>query len=378
MNTITSPYKLALVHEWLSIIAGSEKVVGELLALYPDAELFTLVDFFNDDERKLIHSKHAQTSFIQHLPFAKTSFRSYLPLMPLAVEQFDVSKFDVVISSHHAVAKGVLTHQNQLHICYCHSPMRYAWDFYHEYLREAKLDKGLRGMMAKMLLHYLRIWDVASANRVDAFIANSHYIARRIKRIYNREATVIYPPVDVEKFECKSQKDDYYLAVARFVPYKKVDVIVQAFSQMPDKKLVLIGEGDKAILKNATRNIEVIGFQPFESLKTYLASAKAFVYAAEEDFGITIVEAQACGTPVIAFGKGGATETVIDGKTGVLFSQQTAESLKEAVKKFEQMTFDANAIRKNAERFNRTVFAESIKTFIDEKYRDFLQTTGSR
>lgn len=378
MNTITSPYKLALVHEWLSIIAGSEKVVGELLALYPDAELFTLVDFFNDDERKLIHGKHAQTSFIQHLPFAKTSFRSYLPLMPLAVEQFDVSKFDVVISSHHAVAKGVLTHQNQLHICYCHSPMRYAWDFYHEYLREAKLDKGLRGMMAKMLLHYLRIWDVASANRVDAFIANSHYIARRIKRIYNREATVIYPPVDVEKFECKSQKDDYYLAVARFVPYKKVDVIVQAFSQMPDKKLVLIGEGDKAILKNATRNIEVIGFQPFESLKTYLASAKAFVYAAEEDFGITIVEAQACGTPVIAFGKGGATETVIDGKTGVLFSQQTAESLKEAVKKFEQMTFDANAIRKNAERFNRTVFAESIKTFIDEKYRDFLQTTGSR
>ncbi|MGQ9804884.1 MAG: glycosyltransferase family 4 protein [Chlorobiales bacterium] len=378
MNTITSPYKLALVHEWLSIIAGSEKVIGELLAIYPDADLFTLVDFFDDDARKLVHGKRTQTSFIQHLPFSKTSFRSYLPFMPLAVEQFDVSKYDVVISSHHAVAKGVLTHQNQLHICYCHSPMRYAWDFYHEYLREAKLDKGLRGMMAKMLLHYLRIWDVASANRVDAFVANSHYIARRIKRIYNREATVIYPPVDVEKFECKSQKDDYYLAVARFVPYKKVDVIVQAFSQMPEKKLVLIGEGDKAILKNATRNIEVIGFQPFESLKTYLASAKAFVYAAEEDFGITIVEAQACGTPVIAFGKGGATETVIDGKTGVLFSQQTAESLKESVKKFEQMTFDANAIRKNAERFNRTVFAESIKTFIDEKYRDFLQTTGSR
>jgi glycosyltransferase involved in cell wall biosynthesis len=371
-------YKLALVHEWLSIIAGSEKVVGELLALYPNADLFTLVDFFTDEDRKLLHGKHAQTSFIQNLPFAKTAFRSYLPLMPLAIEQFDVSKYDVVISSHHAVAKGVLTHQNQLHICYCHSPMRYAWDFYHEYLREAKLNKGVRGMIAKLMLHYLRIWDVASANRVDAFIANSHYIARRIKRIYNREATVIYPPVDVQKFECKSQKDEYYLAVARFVPYKKVDVIVEAFSRMPEKKLVLIGEGDKSVLKHATRNIEVIGFQPFESLKTYLSSAKAFVYAAEEDFGITIVEAQACGTPVIAFGKGGATETVIDGITGVLFQQQTAESLIEAVKTFEQTDFDHTAIRKHAERFDRAIFAEKIKMFIDEHYRAFLQEPIAR
>ncbi len=377
MNANTPPYSLALVHEWLSIIAGSEKVVGELLALYPHADLFTLVDFFDDEARRLVHGKRAQTSFIQHLPFAKTRFRSYLPLMPLAIEQFDVSKYDVVLSSHHAVAKGVLTHQNQLHICYCHSPMRYAWDFYHEYLREAKLDKGLRGMMAKLLLHYLRMWDVASANRVDVFVANSNYIARRIKRIYNRDATVIYPPVDVEKFECKSQKDNYYLAVARFVPYKKVDVIVEAFSRMPDKKLVLIGEGDKSVLKRATRNIEVIGFQPFESLKTYLASAKAFVYAAEEDFGITIVEAQACGTPVIAFGKGGATETVMNGTTGVLFQQQTAESLIEAVETFEQMTFEAVVIRQNAERFNRTVFAETIKTFIDEKYREFLQAASA-
>jgi glycosyltransferase involved in cell wall biosynthesis len=375
VNTNTSSYRLAIVHEWLSIIAGSEKVVGELLALYPNADLFTLVDFFNDEERKLVHGKRPQTSFIQRLPFAKKSFRSYLPLMPLAIEQFDVSKYDIVISSHHAVAKGVLTHQNQLHLCYCHSPMRYAWDFYHEYLREAKLDKGLKGMVAKLMLHYLRVWDVATANRVDAFIANSHYIARRIKRIYNRDATVIYPPVDVEQFSLNTKKQEYYLAVARFVPYKKVDVILQAFAKMPDKKLVLIGDGDKAILKNATRNIDVIGFQPFESLKHYLANAKAFVYAAEEDFGITIVEAQACGTPVIAFGKGGATETVIDGKTGILFPKQTAESLMEAVKKFERTAHDAVAIRKNAERFNRTVFAENMKTFIDEKYRIFLQTT---
>ncbi|MFN3345383.1 MAG: glycosyltransferase family 4 protein [Chloroherpetonaceae bacterium] len=371
-------YKLALVHEWLSIIAGSEKVVGELLALYPNADLFTLVDFFDDNARKLLHGKRAQTSFIQNLPFAKTSFRSYLPLMPLAIEQFDVSNYDVVISSHHAVAKGVLTHQNQLHICYCHSPMRYAWDFYHEYLREAKLDKGLRGAIAKLMLHYLRMWDVASANRVDAFVANSHYIARRIKRVYNREATVIYPPVDVENFDCKPNKDNYYLAVARFVPYKKVDVIVEAFSRMPDKKLVLIGEGDKSVLKHATRNIEVIGFQPFESLKTYLASAKAFVYAAEEDFGITIVEAQASGTPVIAFGKGGATETVLNGKTGVLFPEQTAESLIEAVKTFEQTDFDHVAIRNHAERFDRAIFAEKIKMFIDEHYRAFLQEPIAR
>lgn len=371
-------YKLALVHEWLSIIAGSEKVVGELLALYPNADLFTLVDFFNDDERALVHGKRAKTSFIQKLPFAKTAFRSYLPLMPLAIEQFDLSQYDVVISSHHAVAKGALTHQNQLHVCYCHSPMRYAWDFYHEYLREAKLDKGLKGLIAKAMLHYLRLWDVASVNRVDAFIANSHYIARRVKRIYNRDASVIYPPVDVEKFSLREKKDSFYLAVARFVPYKKVDVIVEAFSRMPDKKLVLIGEGDKSILKNATRNIEVIGFQPFESLKSYLESAKAFVYAAEEDFGITIVEAQACGTPVIAFGKGGASETVVDGKTGVLFERQTAESLIQAVKEFETMELDCAEIRRNAERFSRAIFAESIKTFIDEKYSDFLEATCAR
>ena len=378
MNTNTSSYRLAIVHEWLSIIAGSEKVVGELLALYPNADLFTLVDFFNDEERKLVHGKRAQTSFIQHLPFAKKSFRSYLPLMPLAIEQFDVSKYDVVISSHHAVAKGVLTHQNQLHLCYCHSPMRYAWDFYHEYLREAKLDKGLKGAIAKLMLHYLRVWDVATANRVDAFIANSHYIARRIKRIYNREATVIYPPVDVEQFSLSAKKQEYYLAVARFVPYKKVDVILNAFSKMPDKKLVLIGEGDKSLLKQAPRNVEVLGFQPFESLKHYLANAKAFVYAAEEDFGITIVEAQACGTPVIAFGKGGATETVIDKQTGLLFHEQTPESLINAINTFEQMEFDYAHIRRNAERFSRTVFAENIKAFIDENYQAFVQTAFSR
>jgi glycosyltransferase involved in cell wall biosynthesis len=256
--------------------------------------------------------------------------------------------------------------------------MRYAWDFYHEYLREAKLDKGLKGAIAKLMLHYLRVWDVATANRVDAFIANSHYIARRIKRIYNREATVIYPPVDVEQFSLSAKKQEYYLAVARFVPYKKVDVILNAFSKMPDKKLVLIGEGDKSLLKQAPRNVEVLGFQPFESLKHYLANAKAFVYAAEEDFGITIVEAQACGTPVIAFGKGGATETVIDKQTGLLFHEQTPESLINAINTFEQMEFDYAHIRRNAERFSRTVFAENIKAFIDENYQAFVQTAFSR
>lgn len=370
--------KIAIVHEWFSIVAGSEKVVSELLALYPRADLFALVDFFGDEERKILRGKRARASFIQRLPFAKTSFRAYLPLMPLAVEQFDVSAYDVVISSHHAVAKGALTHQNQLHVCYCHSPMRYAWDFYHEYLREAKLDKGLKGLMAKAALHYLRMWDVASANRVDEFVANSHYIARRVKRVYNREATVIYPPVDVDKFELVARKDDYYLAVARFVPYKKVDVILEAFARMPDKKLVLIGDGDRSVLKRATRNVEAIGFQPFDALKRHLAAAKAFVYAAEEDFGITLVEAQACGTPVIAFGKGGASETVLDGETGVLFDAQTPESLVRAIERFERMEFDCANIRRNAERFDRAIFAEKMKAFIDEKYRAFLQTACAR
>jgi glycosyltransferase involved in cell wall biosynthesis len=367
--------KTAVVHEWLSIIAGSERVVEQILTLYPDADIFTLVDFFNEHERKIILGKRPQTSFIQNLPFSRRSFRKYLPLMPLAVEQFDVSSYDVVISSHHAVAKGVLTHQNQLHICYCHSPMRYAWDFYHDYLRSAGLQHGLKGWFAKFALHYLRMWDVASVNRVDTFIANSHYIANRIKHLYNRNSEVIYPPVNTQYFTLQSQKDSFYLTAGRFVPYKKISLIVEAFSKMPDKKLVVIGNGDEmaSIKSRASRNIEFLDFQPLESLKKYMQSAKAFIYAAEEDFGISIVEAQSCGTPVVAFGKGGASETVIDNKTGVLFYEQNVESLINAVNKLSTLDTlsSPESIRQHAEMFSNVIFQRKIKNFIDKQYEEF-------
>lgn len=232
--------------------------------------------------------------------------------MPLAIEQLDVSKHNVILSSSHAVAKGILTGPDQLHISYVHSPIRYAWDLQHQYLREAKLDKGIKGLITKWLLHKIRMWDYRTANGVDHFIANSKFISRRIKKVYGRDADVIYPPVNVDRFNICEQKDDYFFTASRLVPYKKIDLIVEAFSQMPDKKLVVIGDGSEMskIKQKATKNIEILGYQPDATMTDYMKKAKAFVFAAEEDFGITPVEAQACGTPVIAFGKGGVLETI--------------------------------------------------------------------
>jgi glycosyltransferase involved in cell wall biosynthesis len=369
--------KVAIVHEWFVNYSGSERVIEQLLHIYPDASLFAVIDFLPGPLRKHIFGKPVTTTFIQNLPFAKNHYRNYLFLMPLAIEQLDVSGFDVVISSSHAVAKGVLTHANQLHICYCHSPARYAWDLYHQYLAEAGLNTGLKGFLAKMILHRFRIWDVSTANRVDYFIANSNYIARRIKKTYAREATVIYPPVEVEKFGLIAQKEDFYLTASRMVPYKRIDLIVEAFNGMPEKKLVVIGEGpdyDK-IKAKAQANVLMLGYQPFAVLKDYMQRAKAFVFAAEEDFGITPVEAQACGTPVIAYGKGGALETVTP-ETGIFFPHQTKEAIQEAVAQFEQnhLTFDKSIICEKSVRFNSERFTDQIKQFVLEKYHEFQQT----
>jgi len=274
------------------------------------------------------------------------------------------------------VAKGVLTHARQVHICYCYSPMRYAWDLHHQYLRESGLNKGLKGFFAQMVLHYMRLWDFSAANRVDHYLAISQYVAGRIKKIYNRDATVIYPPVDVDTFVPHEGGKEYYLTASRMVPYKKIDLIVEAFSGMPDKKLVVIGEGPDfhKIRAKAGRNIELIGHQPVPVMKDYMQKARAFVYAADEDFGIVTVEAQACGTPVIAFGKGGSLETVIplgneehSAPTGIFFSEQSVESLKNAVRIFEKnrAVFDGNRIRENALRFNEERFKREFKDFID-------------
>lgn len=368
--------KTAIVHEWLVNYAGSEKVVESFTSIWQDADVFTLVDFLNDEERRIIlKGKKAKTSFIQSLPYAKKRHRKYLPLFPKAIESFDLSKYDLIISSSHSVAKGVRTNKNQLHICYCHSPMRYAWDEADYYLKEANLNSGIKGLVAQSILKYLRKWDLKSADNVDYFIANSNHIAKKIKRIYNRHADVIYPPVDVEKFSLATEKEDFYLTASRLVPYKRIDLIIEAFAHMPDKKLIVIGSGpEKERLKaKAVSNISLIGYQEFDSLKSYMQKAKAFVFAAEEDFGIIVVEAMACGTPVIAGNFGGTTESVVDKKTGVLFPNQTVDSIVEAVKNFDVIAKSINnsEIRIHSEKFSREIFEKNIKAYVDEKIQLF-------
>lgn len=254
--------------------------------------------------------------------------------------------------------------------------MRYAWDLHHQYLKEANLDRGIKGLIAKVILHYIRIWDLTTANRVNHFVTLSNYIAKRIKKVYGRDSVVIYPPVDLEKFHIGNKRENFFLTASRIVPYKKIDLIVEAFSKIPDKKLIVIGDGPdfEKIKKKARKNVELLGYQKDEVLKEYLQKAQAFVFAAEEDFGILPVEAQACGTPVIAYGRGGALETVIENKTGIFFNEQTVESLIEAVNVFEknQDKFDLNEIRKNAERFSKERFKREFKEFVERAIADNL------
>jgi len=368
--------KLAIVHEWFLDYMGSEKCVESFTNLWPDADVYALFDFLNDEHREIIlKGKNSKTSYLQKFPFMEKHFRNYFPLFPFAVEQHDVTGNDVVLTSSHSFAKGIITSVNQLHICYCHTPIRYVWDLYHQYLKESNLDKGFKGYIAKRMLHKIRLWDSTTSNRVDYFIANSNHVAKRIKKIYGKDSEVIFPPVDTDKFETESNKDDYYLVVSRFVPYKKVDLIVNAFAQMPDKKLVVIGDGPdmNKIKAAAGKNIELLGHQSFSELKKYMMKAKAFVFAAEEDFGITNVELMACGTPVIAYKIGGASDSVIHNKTGILFDEQNTKSIIDAVNNFEQNKdkFDPIEISKHAESFSRKNFEINIKEFVETKYGQF-------
>lgn len=375
--------KIALVHEWLVFYAGGERVFESFTNIWKDADVYALVDFLNDEQRKIIlKGKHARTTFIQKLPFAERKFRSYLPLFPLAIESLNFSKYDVIISSSHAVTKGVRKKPNQLHISYCHSPMRYIWDEAETYFEAAKLNSGIKKIIATAILNYLRKWDLKTAQRPDFLIANSKYIAEKLKRIYNRESTVIYPPVDVDKFECVENKDDYYFVASRLVPYKRIDLIVEAFAQMPDKRLVIAGTGPELnkLKSNFLVNVEFIGYQDEKSLKELMQKAKAFVFTAEEDFGIVVVEAMACGTPVIALNKGGTAETVIDGKTGILFDNQIVEDIKNAVRKFEsiQETFNHKEISEYTKKFSRKIFEEKIKQYVDEKSEQFFSKSKKK
>lgn len=364
--------KTALVHDWLVGIGGGEKALQAVATLYP-GKIYTLVKQPRRLKTTFFENQEIETSFLQKIPFSPSLYRYLLPLFPLAIEQFDLSEYDLVLSSSHAVAKGVLTHPRQLHICYCYTPMRYAWDLYHCYLKEIH---GLKKIMAKWTLHRLRNWDVASSHRVDHFIADSYYIAARIKKYYRRESAVIYPPVATHQFSINPKKDSYYFTYSRMVPYKKMDLLVEAFSQLSDKKLIVIGDGPEfdKIKKKAAKNVELLGYQSDTVIKDYLSKAKAFLYAAEEDFGIVIVEAQAAGIPVIAYGKGGALETVIADKTGLFFSEQTPHSIIEAIKEFEgkQDIFDPQVIKRHAETFSQQRFDREFRAFVKEKLEEFF------
>ncbi|MEA5515558.1 glycosyltransferase [Nodularia sp. UHCC 0506] len=372
--------KYALVHEWLTPQAtgGSELVVQEILN-HIDANLYALIDFESSNPESYLYKRQIGTTFLQHLPYARNGVQKYLPLLPLAIEQLDLRQYDVILSSSHAVAKGILTTSDQLHICYCHSPMRYAWDLTFDYLHQSKLGKGLVGWVTRYLLHRLRQWDVLSANRVDYFIANSEHTARRIWRCYRRKAKVIYPPVDIDSWPFLPQKEDFYLVVSRLVSYKYVFLIVKAFNQLK-LPLVIIGTGPEMlqIQEIANSNIQILGWQPDDVVKKYMARAKAFVYAACEDFGIALVEAQACGTPVLAYGAGGALESVRDLRscqdtaTGIFFNTQTETAIMEAVEKFEiyQSSFNPEYMRSHASQFSLAVFAERYLEFIHQCNRE--------
>ena len=358
--------KVAIVHDWLVTNAGAEKVLRNMIELYPDADIYSLVDFLNDEEREtVLNGKYATTSFIQKLPFAKKHFRNYLPLFPKAIESFDLSAHDLIISSSWAVAKGVKKSKEQLHVSYCHTPIRYAWDLYDEYTSNLSQPKKF---LVQKTLAYLRKWDLTTVDRVDYFIANSNFVRERIKKTYHREATVIYPPVDIDKFTLEKKKEDFYLTASRLVPYKKTRLIVEAFNQMPDKKLVVIGSGEEydQIKVLAKENIEILGYQADSVLIEHMQKAKAFIYAAIEDFGIVPIEAMACGTPVIALNKGGTKETVVHGVTGIHFEEQTQESIIHALGEFEESHFYADKIRHEAMKY--THFKEQLQNFITEHY----------
>jgi UDP-N-acetylmuramyl pentapeptide phosphotransferase/UDP-N-acetylglucosamine-1-phosphate transferase/glycosyltransferase involved in cell wall biosynthesis len=373
--------KIAIVHDFLYTYAGAERVLEQMIDVFPDADLYSLFDFLPEDRRDFIRGKKVKTSFIQKLPFARKRHRAYLPLMPLAIEQLDVSAYDIVISSSYCVAKGVLTRPDQLHICYCHTPMRFAWDLQHQYLAESGLIRGIKSMIARIILHYARTWDARSANGVDVFLTNSNFIGRRIEKVYRRSSTTLYPPVDVETFKPGTERADFYVTSSRMVPYKRIDLIVEAFTATPERKLIVVGDGPEMekIAAKAGPNVKLVGHQPQADLRRYLQLAKGFVFAAEEDFGICVVEAQACGTPVIALRRGGAVETVQPDVTGVFFEDQTIEDLLVALENFESIgSWDVNRIRQNAERFGNDRFRREFEQIVKSEWEQFKLARPAR
>lgn len=366
--------KIAIVHDWFNQSGGAEKVVKEILHCYPQADVFSLFDFFDKESREYyLSGKRAHTSFIQYIPFAKRHYRNLFPLFPTAIESLDLKDYDVIISSSSCVAKGVKRSPGQLHISYCHSPARYAWDLKDEYLKA--VNTGVAQSILKFFFGRLRDWDLKSSSRVDYFIANSKFVSNRIKTFFNRESIVIYPPVNVEMKEQKGERGDFYISVSRLVTYKNVDLIVEAFRQMPELKLQIAGDGilKKKILKNLPPNVTYLGYIDDETKRRKISEAKAFIAAATEDFGISIVEAQSYCTPVIIPCVGGYIETVNE-NTGVFFHDKTVKEMIATIRAFdaENRVFKREHFEEKIKPFSEMRFRNEFKAFIDDKIDQFI------
>lgn len=369
---MSSPPRTALVHEWLAERAGSELVVEAMLQAYPESPLHALVYRLEDYRDTPIGKARVQTSFFQRSRLLRRRFRGFLPLMPLAVEQYDLRDADVVVSSHHAVAKGVLTGSRQLHISYVHSPMRYAWELYQDYLDSGKLRRGPKAWLAKWALHRLRQWDRIAADRVDCFLANSETVARRIRKVYRRPAIVLHPPVAVDRFRPDRPREDFYCTVSRLVPYKRIDLLAAACTEA-GRKLVIIGDGpDRArVAAAAGPGVTLLGHADDATVQDHLERCRGFLFAAEEDFGIVPVEAMAAGAPVIAYQRGGATETVIDGETGVFFQEQSIAAIVSAITAFEARTWDPERCRAHADTFATERFVERFRGIVERAWGQY-------
>jgi glycosyltransferase involved in cell wall biosynthesis len=364
--------RIAVIHDWLGPMTGAERVLDHILRVYPGADVYTAIDFLPAQHRHVLHGSRVITSFIQKLPRARTKYWNYIPVMPLAFERFDLSGYDVIVSNSHTVAKGVVATADQVHVCYLETPMRFAWDLEEYYLDQFGVH-GLKRLFARSVLRALRSWDVRSAVRVHEFVAVSQFVAQRCESFYGRKAAVVYPPVDVEFFTPVEVRREGYLVASRLTPFKHVDLIVEAFRDMPDRSLTVIGDGPdrKKILARCTSNITFLGYQPDEVLRDHMQRARAFLFSAPEDFGIVMAEAQSCGTPVIALGVGGACEIVrgldADVPTGVLFDVATPAAVRDAVMCFENRasSFTPSACRTNALRFAPRLFREGLKSQVE-------------
>jgi hypothetical protein len=358
--------KLALIHDWLVTFGGAEGLLGELVRCFPDAPVHVLVDFFSAEHHRRLGAQRITTSFVQQLPRADRDYWYYAPLMASAVERFDLRPYQLVLSSSHAFAKGVLVDPDQLHISYVHSPMRFVWDLQTYYLERFGWTRGAKKLAALAAFHYLRLWDARTAHGVDLMIANSKFVRRRILKTYRRRAHIVYPPIDTERFAYAAHKEDFYLAGSFMNPFKRVDLIVEAFRELPTRKLVVFGEGPqlehcRAI---ATPNVEFVGRLSDDKLVRYLQAARAFLFAAPEDFGMLMAEAQSCGTPVIAYGKGGAAEIVRE-QSGVLFGEQSVPALCDAVERFERdRAIHPEHCRASALRFSAPLFRRQISRIV--------------